>query len=71
MSAGTCRDRDQAISAFLYGFAGEAVVDHVVEHDAAPAVDGGIHLGDGAQRGDDQRNLVPFQHFQEIGRAHV
>ena len=38
MAAGAGRDRDQAVGALLDRLAGEAVVDHVVQHDAAPAM---------------------------------
>ena len=59
MAAGAGRDRDQAVGAFLDRLAGEAVVDDVVEGDAAPGVDRVVHLDERAQRGDHDRH-PPF-----------
>ena len=45
MAAGAGGDRDQPVGAFLHRLAGEAVVDDVVERDAAPAVNRVVQLG--------------------------
>ncbi len=61
MTASARSNRDQAISAFLDGLAGETIVDHVMKNETAPPMDGGIDLRAGAKGGDYERNLVPFQ----------
>ena len=50
--------RDEPVGALLHGLARVAVVDHVVQHDAAPAVHGVVDIGTGAQARDDDRHLV-------------
>src|SRR3546814_6043908 len=57
MAAGPGGDRDQAVGAFLDGLAGEAVVDDVVQHQAAAGMGGLVDLDAGAERGDPDRHL--------------
>ena len=57
MAAGPGRDRDQPVRALFHRLAGEAVVDHVVQRDPAPAVDRRIDILARAERGDDERHL--------------
>ena len=64
MAAGAGRDRDQPVRAFLDRFAGEFIVDHVMQHDAAIGMDRRIHLGPRAERGDDHRHAVFLAKFQ-------
>ena len=56
MAAGAGRDRDQAVGALLDRLVSEAVVDDVVERDAALAMHRLVHLDARAQRGDDDRH---------------
>ncbi|MGY3224010.1 hypothetical protein ACVIM5_004617 [Bradyrhizobium sp. USDA 4512] len=58
MTAGAGRDQDQAVGALLDRLVRELLVDHVVEDDAAPAVDRLVELLARAERGDDHRHLV-------------
>lgn len=60
------RYRDQPVRTLFHGLAGETVIDDVMHDHAAPAMDSRIDLGNGAKRGDDQRHLVPFQHFEVL-----
>ena len=39
-------------------------VNHVVQRSPAIGVDGGVHVGPGPQRGDDDRDLVPDASLQ-------
>ena len=55
--AGAGRDGDDAVGALLDRLVGEAVVDDVVEGDAAPAVHRLVQFDDRAQQGDDDRHL--------------
>jgi len=71
MAAGTCRHRDQAVSALLDGFVGKGVVDDVVHHHTAVAVDGFVHIGASPQRGDDHRHLVLDDHLDVVIQAVV
>ena len=57
MTAGAGRDRDQPVGAFLDRLMGEAVVDDVVQRQAAVGVDGGVDVLARAQRRDDDRRL--------------
>ena len=62
---------NQPIGAFLDGFFGETIVDHIMQHDAAIAVH---HLIDpflGAQRGDDNWHLVLHTHVHVVLQARV
>ncbi|GCC46820.1 hypothetical protein chiPu_0030698, partial [Chiloscyllium punctatum] len=58
MAAGAGGDQNQAVGALLDRLVRELLIDHVVEHDAAPAVDGLVELLTRAERGDDHRHLV-------------
>ncbi|KTT92442.1 hypothetical protein NS44R_14525, partial [Mammaliicoccus sciuri] len=51
-------DQNQAVGALLDRLVRELLIDHVVEHDAAPAVDGLVELLLRAGRGDGHRHLV-------------
>ena len=71
MTAGTRCHSNQPIGAFFDGLLGEAVVDHIMEHDAAVAVD---HLIDPflcSQRGNDNRHLVLHAHVHVVLEARV
>src|SRR2546429_524682 len=50
-------DGDDPVRAFLDGFAREAVVDHVMERDPAPAVHGLVEFDAGTERADHDRHL--------------
>ena len=52
-------DRDQSVGALFDRLAGEAIIDHVVQDDAAPAVRGLVDVFPRAQRGD-QHGHLPF-----------
>ncbi len=52
------RHGDQAVGTLLDGLVGELVVDDVVQHHAAPAVHGLVHVLARAQGRDDDRHLV-------------
>src|SRR3977135_1803754 len=58
MAAGAGRYQDQAGGALLDRLVREFLVDHVVKHDAAPAMRGLIEFFARAERGDDDRHLV-------------
>ena len=58
MAAGAGRNRDQPVGALADGGIGMAVVDDVMQHDAAIGMDRRIDLRHGAERGDDDRHLV-------------
>ena len=57
MPAGTCGHRDQSVGALFDRLARKAVVDHIVQHDPAPAVRRLIDIFARAERGDQQRHL--------------
>ena len=57
MAARSGGDRDQPTRALLDRLAREAVVDHVVQRDPAPAGDRGEHVLARAERGDHHRHL--------------
>ena len=57
MAAGAGRDEDQPIRALLDRLVGEAIVDHVVQRDAAPAMHGVVELGPCAEGRDHDRRL--------------
>lgn len=58
MAAGPGRHRDQPVGTLADRRMGVAVVDNVMQHDAAIGMHGGVDLGHGAERGDDDRHLV-------------
>lgn len=58
MAAGAGRHRNQPVGPLANCRMGMAVVDDVMQHDAAIGMHGGIDLGHGAERGDDDRHLV-------------
>ena len=60
MSAGAGRNADQARRALLDRLVGKALVDHVMQGNAAPAFHGRIHFLARTERGDDNRDLVFF-----------
>jgi hypothetical protein len=60
MAAGAGRDQHQAVGALLDRLVRELLVDHVMEHDAAPAVRGLVEFFARAERGDHHRHLVLF-----------
>ena len=57
MTARPRRDRDQPVGTLFDGLAGKAIVDHIVEHDPAPAVRGLVNILARAERGDQHRHL--------------
>ena len=69
MAAGTGGYRDQAIGAFLDRLAGKAVVDDVVQHDAAVGVHRLVDELLGPQRSDHDRHLVLHAQFQVVLQA--
>ncbi len=58
MATGACGDGDQAIGALLDRLSREAVVDDIVQNDAAVGVDSIVHLGPSAKGRDDDRDFV-------------
>ena len=58
MPAGTGRDGDEAVGALFDGFLREAIVDDVVQDDAAVGVHGLVDLFPRAEGGDHDRRLV-------------
>ena len=58
MAAGAGGHCDQPVGALGDGFAGEGVVDDVVQDQAAIGVDGLVHLLAGAERGDHDGDLL-------------
>jgi hypothetical protein len=52
------RHGDQPVGALVDGLVREGVVDDVVQHDAAPAVNRLVDVRSRAERGDDDRHLV-------------
>ena len=66
MAARAGGHRDQAVGALLDRLAGEAVVDDVVQHDAAIAVHRLVHLRPRAERGDDDRHPVADADLQVV-----
>ncbi len=59
MAAGTGRDGNKAGCAFFDRLAGKAVINHVMQRNAAPSGDGCIQIFARTQRCDDNRHL-PF-----------
>ncbi len=66
MAARARRHGDQAVGALLDGLVGELVVDDVVQHHAAPAMHGLVHVLARAQAGDDDRHLVLGAHLHVV-----
>jgi hypothetical protein len=64
--AGPGRHRDQAVGALLDGLAGEAVVDHVVQHHAAVGMHRRVQILPRAQRGDHDRRLPAGRGLQVV-----
>ena len=58
MAARAGRNGDQAVRTFLDRLVGEAIVDDVMQDEAAIGVNGLVDLLHRAERGDDVRNLV-------------
>ncbi len=58
MSARTCRDGNQPVGALADRRIGMAVVDDVVQHDAAIGMHRRIHFRHGAERGNDDRHFI-------------
>ena len=72
MAAGAAGHQDQAIDARLQRLFRVADRNHIVQHDAAIAVDGVEHfLGRRAQRGNDDGNPVFHAHFHVMRQAVV
>ena len=71
MAAGARRHGDQAVGALLDRLARMAVVDHVVQHDAAIGVDRLVDLFQRTERRDHDRHLVFDAHFEVVLQAAV
>ena len=63
MPARTCGDRDQSIRAFFDRFFGKAVVDNIMQGDAAAAMGGVIDLDEGPQRCNPDRYFLFGAYF--------
>ena len=62
-------DSNQTISALLNGLVGKAVVDDIVQHNAAIGMDGLIDVFACTQRGDDNRHLVVHNNAEVVLNA--
>ena len=60
MAAGTRRDGYQAVRAFFNGFVGKHIVDHIVQHHAAPGLHRAVDVLTRAQTGNHDRHFVFF-----------
>ena len=60
MAARTCCDGYQTIGAFFDGFVGKHVVNHIVQHHAAPGLHRAVDVLTRAQTGNHDRHFVFF-----------